>query len=435
MQGVTFDELWRTLTLQAGHNAAIVVLGATLLGVAGGVVGSFIVLRKRALLGDALSHAALPGIAGAFIAATLLGVQGRSLGVLLPGAAVGCVAGVLAVQAIVRWTRLRDDAAIAAVLSVFFGAGVVLLSVIQSMPTGDQGGLASFIYGQTAAMNARDAMLIGVAALGSIAAAALLFKEFRLACFDREFAAVQGWPVGAIDLAMTALLVVVTVIGLQAVGLLLIVALLIVPAAAARFWTERLRVMVPLSGALGGLSAYAGSCISALLTNAPAGAIIVLTAGAIFAAGMLFAPSRGVVAAVLRLASLRVRIAVDHALRAAHERAEGTGTPPPGRGIALALRVGGLARIADDRVELTPRGEERARRVVRAHRLWEQYLIEYADAAPSHVDVSADEVEHALPPALIAELEDALRRRWLRVTKGAPASPHTLGGEHQGGAT
>ncbi|MCW5777654.1 MAG: metal ABC transporter permease, partial [Phycisphaeraceae bacterium] len=88
-EGVTFDELWRTLTLQAGHNAAIVVLGATLLGIAGGVVGSFIVLRKRALLGDALSHAALPGIAGAFIAATLLGAHGRSLGVLLPGAAVG----------------------------------------------------------------------------------------------------------------------------------------------------------------------------------------------------------------------------------------------------------------------------------------------------------------------------------------------------------
>ncbi len=433
-EGVTFDELWRTLTLQAGHNAAVVVFGATLLGIAGGVVGSFIVLRKRALLGDALSHAALPGIAGAFIAATLLGVQGRSLSVLLPGAAAGCVFGVLAVQAIVRFTRLRDDAAIAAVLSVFFGVGVVLLSVIQSMPTGDQGGLASFIYGQTAAMSVRDASLIGIVALASIASVALLFKEFRLTCFDREFAAVQGWPLGVIDLAMTGLLVVVTVIGLQAVGLLLIVALLIIPPAAARFWTERLRVMVPLSGALGGMSAYLGSCISALLTNAPAGAIIVLTAGACFAVSLLLAPSRGVLASVVRLSSLRARIAVDHALRAAVEREDGGREARPGPAVAFALRAGGLARIARGRVVLTPRGEARARRIVRAHRLWERYLIEYADAAPSHVDVSADEVEHALPPALIAELEDALGGCGLPATNGTPPSPHPLNDEQQGGA-
>ena len=434
-QGVTLDELWRTLTLQAGYNAAIVVLGATLLGIAGGVVGSFIVLRKRALLGDAISHAALPGIAGAFIAATLLGVQGRSLGVLLPGAAAGCIAGVLAVQAIVRWTRLRDDAAIAAVLSVFFGAGVVLLSVIQSMPTGDQGGLASFIYGQTAAMNARDAALIGGVALGSIASVALLFKEFRLACFDREFAAVQGWPVGAIDLAMTGLLVVVTVIGLQAVGLLLIVALLVIPSAAARFWTERLRVMVPLSGALGGLSAYTGSCISALLADAPAGAIIALTAGVLFAVSVLLAPSRGVLASIVRLLRLRVRIAVDHALRAAVERAEGDRAARPGPAVALALRMGGLARVSHGRVALTPRGEERAHRVVHAHRLWEQYLIEYADAAPSHVDASADGVEHALPDRVVAELEDALRGRGPAAPNGSPRSPHPLNGGQKGGAT
>jgi len=433
-QGATLDELWRTLTLQAGYNAAIVVLGATLLGIAGGVVGSFIVLRKRALLGDALSHAALPGIAGAFIAATLLGAQGRSLAVLLPGAAAGCVAGVLAVQAIVRWTRLRDDAAIAAVLGVFFGAGIVLLSVIQSMPTGDQGGLASFIYGQTAAMNARDATLIGAVALGSIASVAMLFKEFRLACFDREFAAVQGWPVGAIDLAMTALLVVVTVIGLQAVGLLLIVALLIIPSAAARFWTERLRVMLPLSGAIGGLSAYLGACASALLPHAPTGALIVLVAGAIFAISMTLAPSRGVLASIVRLLRLRVRIAVDHALRAAVERADGARAAQPGRALTLVLRMGGHARVSDGRVELTPRGAERARRVVRAHRLWERYLIEYADAAPSHVDLSADAVEHSLSPALVADLEDALRKRGLPAANGPTNSPHPLDSGQQGGA-
>jgi manganese/zinc/iron transport system permease protein len=278
----TLLELLRVLGFQAGYNTSIVLLGVSLLGIAAGVVGTFAMLRKRALMSDTLSHASLPGIATAFLAAVALGASGRSLWLLLGGAAASGIVGVLTVQFIVRNTRLPPDAAMGAVLSVFFGIGFVLLSYIQTLDTGDQGGVAKFIYGQTATMTALEATSIAVVALLAVVAAAALFKEFRLVCFDPEFADAQGWSVSLIDLLMMALVVAVTVIGLRAVGLILIIALVIIPPAAARFWTERLGTMTLIAALFGGLSGYLGAAASALLPRFPAGAVIVLVAGALF---------------------------------------------------------------------------------------------------------------------------------------------------------
>ncbi len=422
-------EIWRTLTFQGGYNTRVVVLSATLLGIAAGAIGTFALLRKRALMGDALAHAALPGIALAFLVFTWLGREGRSLPVLLTGATVTGVLGVLCVQAIVRYTRLREDAAIGAVLSVFFGVGVVLLSYIQNLPTGNQGGLNHFIYGQTAAMRASDGMLIGAVAVGAVAVCTLFLKEFRLVCFDDRFGAATGLPVSAIDLLMMALVVVVTVIGLQAVGLILIVALLIIPPAAARFWTERVPTMTVLAAVIGGLSGYVGSCASALLPNLPAGAVIVLACGSLFGVSLLFAPSRGVLAAAARHASLRLRIASDHLLRAIYESMEVAGRTGPGEyvvdpselaaarrfsvpGLALLtawLSARGLVLRRAGRLGLTERGWTESVRITRNHRLWEEFLVRHAHLAASHVDRSADLVEHMLSPEIIAELEASLR--------------------------
>ena len=210
-------EVWQVMTLQAGYNAAIVVVGAALLGAAAGLVGTFALLRKRALMGDALAHAALPGLAAAFLVGSALGIAGKSLPLLLTGATLSGICGVFAVQFIVRNTRLPEDAAIGAVLSVFFGVGIVGLSIIQGLSLGGEGGLNHFIYGQTAAMRTLDAQIaLGLALLAAFCTA-LLLKEFRLVCFDAEFATVTGWPVSRIDLLMMALVVLVTVIGLQAV--------------------------------------------------------------------------------------------------------------------------------------------------------------------------------------------------------------------------
>lgn len=409
----TWGETIRVLTLRAGYNTAVVVIGAALLGVASGVVGAFTTLRKRALMGDALSHASLPGVVGAFLLAAALGLNSHSVGLLLVGAAISAVLGVLAVQWITSATRLGEDVAIGAVLSVFFGAGVVLLSVAQAIPGLSQGGIRSYIYGQTAAMSVGDARLMaGAAALAGLAAL-LLRKEFALVCFDAGFARAQGWSVAFVDLLLMSLLVMVAVVGMQAVGLLLMVAMLIIPAASARFWTDRVGRMVWLSAVIGGLGGYLGASASALASRLPAGAVIVLICGALFVLSMFFAPVRGVIAEAIRQSRLRLRIATDHALEAliVAEDSRAMAAPPAiGGAMSWWLRRQGLARRDDTRLVPSAAGLERGRRVRRNHVLWTRYLTEYADVAPNHVDWSADQIEHVLGAELTAELEALLRR-------------------------
>jgi manganese/zinc/iron transport system permease protein len=277
----------QVVTLRGGYNTIVVMIGVSLLGVAAGAIGAFALLRKRAMMSDVLSHATLPGIGVAFLVAIALGANGRSLPVLLTGATIAAVVAALTVQWLSRSARLPEDAAMGAVLSVFFGLGAVLLSFIQTLRTGAEGGLSHFILGQTAAMSAQDAVLIGVVAAGVILAIVLLGKEFRIVCFDPEFGAVQGWPIARIDLMLMALVVIVAVIGLQAVGMLLIVALMIVPAAAARQLTDNLWVMVALSALMGGFSAWVGAALSATFPRAPAGGLIVLVAGGVFLLSLL----------------------------------------------------------------------------------------------------------------------------------------------------
>jgi len=447
MGGADLGEALRILSLQAGFNAAVVVVGAALLGVAAGTIGAFALLRKRALMGDALSHATLPGVAGAFIVAVMLGGEGRSLPLLLVGATVSGVLGVLTVQALVKYSRLQEDAAIGVVLSVFFGLGVVLISRVQAMDVGTQGGLTHFILGQTAAMRRSDAMVMGGIAVLVAIVALLLFKEFRLVCFDREYAGALGWPVGLVDLAMMALVVVVTVIGLQAVGLILIVAMLIIPPAAARFWTERLWLMTLLSGVFGGLSGYLGASASAIWSDMPAGAVIVLGAGCIFIASFIFAPARGVVATLVRHLRLRSTIASDHALRLVYEMLEADGealgapvaidrlidarswSAPAARLLVRSLAWRGLGRVEAGALRLTERGQAEARRVTRNHRLWERFLVEHAELAPSHVDRAADLVEHALGDRLVAELEASVE------AEGRLPSVHPIGAARAEGSS
>ena len=424
-------ELLHVLAFRSGYNTAVVLAGVTLLGIAAGTVGTFALLRKRALMSDALSHAALPGIAAAFLLAAALGASGRNLWILLAGAACSGIVGVLVVQFIVSRTRLPIDAAMGAVLSVFFGLGLVLMSHIQTLGSGDQGGVGKFIYGQTAAMTSLEATSIAVVALVAVLASLALLKEFRLVCFDPEFAHAQGWPVDRIDLLMMALVVAVTVIGMRAVGLILVIALIIIPAAAARFWTERLGLMVLLSAAIGGLSGYLGAAASAVLPNFPAGAVIVLVAGTLFLLSLLFAPARGVVASAVRLARLRLDVASQHVLRAAYEtveRGQAAADQPLELAALRSLRWRGLLEPRGDGIALTGAGRVEALRITRNHRLWEQFLVSYADLAPSHVDHSADLVEHILSPEMVSELERELGATGrLPRGLGVPPSVHPLG--------
>ncbi|XDA98639.1 metal ABC transporter permease [Sulfitobacter sp. LCG007] len=292
--------LFDALSLQLGYNATLVTLGAMLLGMAAGVGGTFLFLRKRALVSDAVSHATLPGVGIAFIVMVALGGDGRNLPGLLAGAALSSTAGLVLIDWLTRRTRLAEDSAIGAVLSVFFGFGVVLLTVIQTMTSGRQAGLEGFLLGSTAGMLRTDAQIIAVSAALTLALVLLLRRPLTLAAFDPEYARATGQNVARTDLAMMGLVLAVTVVGLKIVGLIMIVALLIVPPVTARFWTERTDGVLLIAGMLGGVSAYVGAALSAALPGIPTGPIIVLVGFALFLVSLLFAPQRGVLSAVLR---------------------------------------------------------------------------------------------------------------------------------------
>jgi manganese/zinc/iron transport system permease protein len=277
------------MTLPA-YNTLVVLAGCGLLGLAAGTVGCFALLRGRALVADAVGHAALPGVALAALLAAALGLEARALPPLLLGAATTGVLGVLAVQALGRTGRVREDAAIAVVLSAFYAAGVALLSVVQAVPAAAQAGLSRFILGQAAALRAGDALLVGGIALACLAACLALMRPLALICFDAGFARTQGLRVGLFDLALLGLMVVVCVAGLQAVGLVLVVALLVLPAAAARLWAGRLPPMLGLSALGGAACGVAGAAASALWPALPTGAGVVLAGAALLGLSMLVGP-------------------------------------------------------------------------------------------------------------------------------------------------
>lgn len=280
-------------------NARTVLLGTSLLGLASGVVGTIAMLRKRSLLGDAVAHASLPGIALAYFV-----VGDRHFAAFLLGAlAMGLVAAAF-ITLVRRLSRVKEDAAMAIVIGCFFGLGIVLTQIIQRSPGGSKAGLDTFIFGKAASMVRDDAHLIVLVAAGVLAVVALLLKEFKSLCFDKEFAASLGWPTLGLDFALVALVCVCTVAGLPAVGVVLMVSLLVIPGAAARFWSDRFGVVLMLAGAMGMLAGAGGTALSALLPAPsgalsrgwPTGPLITLTAAAMFIASLLFAPRRGVIA-------------------------------------------------------------------------------------------------------------------------------------------
>jgi len=449
------DDLLRLLRLE-DPNTRVVLLGCGVLGATSGVIGSFAVLRRRALIGDALSHAALPGICAAYFI-----VGDRSFFAFLLGALVFGVLGVLCIGAVQAWTRVKEDAAIGIVLSSFFGLGLVLSRLIQNTPGGNKAGLDGFLFGKAASMVRSDLYLISGAGVVIMLTVAALYREFGLVCFDRGFAASIGRKVVLLDLLIMLLVCVCVIVALPAVGAVLAAALLIIPAAAARFWTDRLAHVVMLSGAFGLVAAVMGAALSAVLPAPaaalsrgwPTGPLIVLFATAVFVVSMLAAPKRGVIADLVRRAGMKRRITMQHLMRAVYELGERRGdirspwssSDLPAndthllrahqREIRSAVRRGLLkvapSSFADagrgtERFMFTDEGFARAAKLVRAHRLWELYLIHHADIAPDHVHRDADELEHVLTPDVVRSLEAELRQGDLIREAAAhfPESPH-----------
>ncbi|HEX5777731.1 MAG TPA: metal ABC transporter permease [Xanthobacteraceae bacterium] len=391
--------LFEVLTLQAGYNANTVIAGTAVLGAAAGVVGTFVFLRGRALISDALSHATLPGIVLAFLAGAAIGIETRSLPLLLAGATVTGLIGVALMHALTRLSRVTEDSAIGAVLGSFFGLGVVLLSYVQNLPLAGQAGLHHFLLGQAAAMARSEAITIAVLAAFALAVVLYFFKEFRLIAFDRDFAAGLGWPVARIDLAMAGLGVAVTVIGLQTVGLVMIVALLVVPPVAARFWSNDVRTVALLAGIFGALSAYVGAAASYALSDMPTGAAIVLAAGVFAITGLLFAPRRGVIG--VALSALRFRLELGRVRWLARITA-GETAPHADPWLRLYLRAAGLS---DASGQATARALHEAPAAARNLSLWLAAITRRPEAVPVNARFGVDAAHAVLPRDLLDEIE------------------------------
>lgn len=401
-------------------NLWYVMGGCAILGLAGGALGCFAVLRKQSLLGDALAHAALPGICVAFLL-----TNSKNPEILLAGALGAGLLGALFILGIVRGTRLKEDAALGTVLSVFFGGGIVLLTAIQHQPNAAQAGLDKFLFGHAASLVPRDLQVLGGLTAVVLVLLALFYKEFKVLSFDRDFGASLGLPMRRLEVLLTALIVVAVVIGLQTVGVVLMAAMLITPAVAARQWTHSLGRMVLLAGLIGAGGGVVGALFSGTGRNLPTGPLIVLAVTGVLLMSLAFAPRRGLVWSWLRLWRHRRQVRQENLLADLYRLGEPAQdwtrdrTVPamaavrelPARQLAKTaaqLRARGWLEPVGTSWRLTPAGLEEARRVVRNHRLWELFLARRLELASDHLHRDAEEMEHTLPPAVVAELEQLL---------------------------
>lgn len=408
--------------LRHNYNFVVILCGVSLLGAGAGMVGAFAVLRKRALTGDALSHASLPGVCIAFL---ILGE--RNLPAMLLGALVSGILGVAIISALVRATRVRDDAAIGIVLSVFFGLGIVLLRIIQDLgEVGSKSGLQSFIFGKTTGITGGDVWVIFFASLLYMAAILLLYKEFMAVSFDSDFARSLGWPVYGIDLLLMSLVAAAVVIGLPTVGVIMISALLIMPGAAARFWTDRLSTLLVVAGAFGFVTGIVGTILSATFEHLPAGPIIVLTGAVLFLASMLLGHRRGAIARFIQHRRFQRQWHERQLLRTIYELLEAGAfrgkaveqadlvayrawTPyEVQRQVAAARADGLILSQSGGQIALTADGWRQAVEVTRGQRLWEVFLTEYPDQAGTVVNLASASVADHVPAPVVEQLKTQL---------------------------
>lgn len=277
------------LNIFSDYTLQIVLLGSLVLGITAGTLGCFAVLRQQSLLGDAIAHATLPGVGLAFLL-----TQSKGALVLLIGAGIAGWLGTILVKIITEHTRIKRDAALGIILSVFFGFGLVVLTMAQKLPTATKAGLDKFLFGNAATLLKSDVTLMIFFSVVIFSILILMWKEFKIIVFDHDYAKSLGINVHACDIILTTLIVMTIVIGLQTVGVVLMSAMLVGPAAAARQWTDNLSKMVVVSSLFGAISGAAGSITSSLVTHLPTGPTIVVFLSGFVLFSLLLAPHRGV---------------------------------------------------------------------------------------------------------------------------------------------
>lgn len=415
------EQVLRFLSL-ADPAVRFALFGSILLGISCGLLGSFLVVRKMALVGDALSHAVLPGVALGF----LWNMSKDPVAIFVGAVAAGLI-GTMAVGWITRTTKLKEDAALGLILSTFFGLGICLLKMFERLPAGNQSGIDKFLFGQAAALGERDLVLMAVTTGLSILLITAFYKEFLVVSFDPVFARSIALPVRLLQETLMLLLAFAVVVALQAVGVVLVSALLITPAAAAYLLTDRMHRMLWIAAVFGLLSAVIGAFFSFLGSNLPTGPFMVLGASTIFGAAFLLGPRHGVIPRWMRHRSRRHRIERENTLKAIYQVLETRefrdeavtleelasrrrATLDEIQTQVIALERYGLANFDVPRgaVHVTPEGWRLACTVVRNHRLWELYLTNTAQYQADHVHEDAEQIEHVLGEETVRKLERGL---------------------------
>lgn len=400
--------------VQYDYTLRVVALGGALLGIVSGVLGSFAVLREQSLVGDALSHAALPGVAIAFLFA------GRDLGALLFGAGIAGIIGVWYIGALTETTRIKQDTAMAMVLSAFFALGITLLNYIGTRNDASQAGLDSFIFGQAASIGRDDVLVVAVVGLISFGVLAAFWKEFKLITFNYEFAQANGFPVRFLNGLLSLLIVVAITLGLQIAGVILMVGILIAPGVAARQWTSKLGQMIVLAGVFGGFAGATGAIVSGLDAGLPTGPLIIVVASLTVIVSLLFAPERGFIARWNQERLNRRSFAMTQVLRDIHSHAQQHDDLSEPMADRTLRRVGGnTAEIGLNRLQtlryvqrtnghwqLTDAGIREAQRDERNRDLWSLYRrFNYTLDLPVIPEVRDQPIENYLSEEHIQKLE------------------------------
>lgn len=413
------EQLWEFLSFSE-PNIRYVTFGSILLCGSAAVVGSFIFLKKKALVGDAVAHSVLPGVCLGFL---LAGNKNPVL--LISGAFITGWLSLVIIDYISARSKIKEDTAIGLILSVFFGIGILLLTYIQHTGNASQSGLDHFLFGKAAAMVSSDVNIFSGIAFMLIIAVALFFKEFTLISFDSDFARTIGFPVKRLELVLTTLTVLAIVAGIQAIGVVLMAAILITPAAAARFWTNNLKKMVFLAAGFGGFSGLVGAFISYAAPAMPTGPWIVMVISFVALFSFFFAPQKGIVMKVISRKKMESRMRDENILKLLFQLGQKDGNYYQQRSVEeiLAKRpfkpkqlITGLERLrsqgflenGDGRWKFTQAGQKKGARMVKLHRLWEVYLTRYLRIASDHVHEDAETIEHIITPDLEAKLEKLL---------------------------
>lgn len=421
--------IYNILVPHFDYNTRIVVFGVIVYSIGCVFMGNFMILQKRSLFADVLSHAAFPGLIVIFIVMVLSGLSviSKSLFILLLGAVMSAVFAIVVMKLLQKHTRIKSDAIQASILGLFFGGGVAMLGIAQRLPEGTVAGMFTYIYGNTASMQKQDAYLFVFSSLLILLFIIWKKRAITIFCFDGDYAYSLGMKSTRLDIALLLLTMFQVIVGLQAIGLLMVSAMFIIPVVAAKFWTHRLRTLMILSVVFAIVCGYVGAVVSANAVNFPTGAVIVIVMEIVFVFSLFFGTQKGIIANFYEKRQFQIKVNVEHTLRIMFEMIEqesqNTNVSINIQDIIPLLHLSDMQCrrrirymqaknylvVMGDTIRLTSDGICESKRVLRNHRLWEAYLLYYTNAAPEHVDFSADKVEHILGESLTYELEHLLK--------------------------